>query len=120
MLSLLSEVNAAVWEHSCVRQLYRNTLTDFAQAFQNDQNNISDAVNELFRLIAQSHYFFMRLEEFIRKMRFHLPLFALTLFRTSQKKSKVKGFLFKIWRFHHSQGTANVQLYELYTHYFTL
>ncbi len=28
-----------------VRQLYRNTLmTDFAQAFQNDQNNISDAV----------------------------------------------------------------------------
>ncbi len=35
----------AVWEHSQVRQLYRNTLlTDFAQAFQNNQNNISDAV----------------------------------------------------------------------------
>ncbi len=27
----------------------------------------------------------MRLEEFIRKMHFHLPLIALTLFRTSQK-----------------------------------
>ncbi len=37
MLSLLSEADAAVWEHSLVRQLYRNTLmTDFAQAFQND------------------------------------------------------------------------------------
>ncbi len=45
MLSFLSEVNAAVWEHSRVRQLYRNTLmTDFAQAFQNDHNNISHAV----------------------------------------------------------------------------
>ncbi len=41
MLSLLSEADAALWEHSRVR----NTLmTDFAQAFQNDQNNISDAV----------------------------------------------------------------------------
>ncbi len=31
--------------NSRVRQLYRNTLmTDFAQAFQNDHNNISDAV----------------------------------------------------------------------------
>ncbi len=48
MLSLLSEVNAAVWKHSRVRQLYRHTLmTDFAQAFQNNQNNISDAVNYL-------------------------------------------------------------------------
>ncbi len=35
----------AVWERSRVRQLYRNILTtDFAQAFQNDHNNISDAV----------------------------------------------------------------------------
>ncbi len=45
MLSLLSEVNTAVWEHSRVRQLYRDTFlnTDFSQAFQN-HNNISDAV----------------------------------------------------------------------------
>ncbi len=35
--------------------------------------------------IAQSHDFLMRLEEFIRKMHFHLPLFALTLFCSSQK-----------------------------------
>ncbi len=47
MLSILSEVNAAVWEHSRLRQLYRNTLmTDFAQAFQNDHNNISDALEQ--------------------------------------------------------------------------
>ncbi len=50
-------------------------MTDFAQVFQNDHNNISDAVNEigplLFRLIAQSHMtFLMRLEEFIRKNAF--------------------------------------------------
>ncbi len=31
----------AVWEHSRVRQLYRNTLmTDFPQEFQNDHNNL--------------------------------------------------------------------------------
>ncbi len=85
-------------------------MTDFAQAFQNDHNNISDAVNEispllveLSRPIAQSHItFLMRLEEFIRKMHFHLPLFALTLFCTSQKPPQasvktflqIKGFLF--------------------------
>ncbi len=47
-------------------------MTDFAQAFQNDRNNI-DAVNEigpllvkLSRLIAQSRItFLMRMEEFI-------------------------------------------------------
>ncbi len=35
-------INAvSVWEHSRVRQLHRNTLTtDFAQAFQNNHNNI--------------------------------------------------------------------------------
>ncbi len=33
--------------YSRVRQLYRNTLmTDFARAFQNDHNNISDAVQQ--------------------------------------------------------------------------
>ncbi len=50
MLSLLSEVYAAVWEHSHVRQLFRDTflMTDFSQAFQNDQNNISDAVEHLY------------------------------------------------------------------------
>ncbi len=120
MMSLLSEVNAAVWEHSRVRQLYRNTLmTDFAQAFQNDHNNISDTVERdqsaASQVIpshsAKSHYFFLiHLEEFIRKVHFHLPLYALTLFRTSQKPPqasvktylRIKIFLFEIWRFHHS------------------
>ncbi len=38
----------AVWERSRVRPLlYRNTLTtDFAQASQNDHNNITDAVQQ--------------------------------------------------------------------------
>ncbi len=54
MRLLLSEEDAAVWEHSRVRQLYRNTLmTDFVQAFQNDHNNISDAVNEIGLLVSQ-------------------------------------------------------------------
>ncbi len=45
MRSLLFE-NAVMW-NSYERQLYRNTLTtDFSQAFQNDQNNISDAVQQ--------------------------------------------------------------------------
>ncbi len=66
MLSLLSEVNAAVWEHSRVRHLYRNTLmTDFSQVFQNDHNSISDAVerdqsaaSQVSRLRAQSYMIF--------------------------------------------------------------
>ncbi len=95
------------------RQLYRNTLmTDFAQAFQNDHNNILDAVERdqsaASQIIpshsAKSHDFLMRLEEFIREIHFHLPLFALTLFRTSQKPPqasvktflRIKGFLFEI------------------------
>ncbi len=92
-------------------------MTDFAQAFQNDHNNISDAVEQdhsAARQVipshsAKSHDFLMRLEEFICKMYFHLPLFALTLFRTSQKPPqtsiktflRIKGFLVEIWRFHH-------------------
>ncbi len=43
----------AVWEHNRGRQLYRNALTTaFAQAFQNDQNNI-DAVNEIGALLVK-------------------------------------------------------------------
>ncbi len=68
-------------------------MTDFAQAFQNDQNNISDAVKwdqsaasqVILSHRAKSHDFLMGLGEFIRKMHFHLPLFTLTIFRTSQK-----------------------------------
>ncbi len=67
MQSLHSEVDAAVWERSHVGQLYRNTLmTVYAQAFQNDHNNSSDAVNEiglllvkLSPLIEQSHITFL-------------------------------------------------------------
>ncbi len=53
-------------------------------------------------LIVQSHMtLLMHSEEFIRKMRFHLPLFAQTLFRTSQKppQANVKTFLIKEFLF---------------------
>ncbi len=68
-------------------------MTVFAQAFLNDHNNMSDAMNEisplLFRLIRQSHMtFLMRLEEFIHKKRFHLPLFALPFFAQIKKHLK--------------------------------
>ncbi len=47
----------------------------------------------------------MCMEKYIQQIRFHLPLFALTLFHTSQKPPQVsvifflriKGFLFEIW-----------------------
>ncbi len=43
--------------HSCKMVLggkkYRNTLTDFARAFQNDHNNILDAVQQISPLVSQ-------------------------------------------------------------------
>ncbi len=61
-------------------------------------------------LATWDYFFLMRLEEFICRMHFHLPLFASTLFCTSQKLPQasvffflqIKGFLFKILHFHHS------------------
>ncbi len=64
---LRSEEDAGFWERSRERQLCRNTLTtDFSQAFQNDHNNISDAVERDQSVASQvipshstkSHYFF--------------------------------------------------------------
>ncbi len=114
-------INAVIafWGECCC--LGTQSCKTIIQKYFDDRlcsDNISDAVNEispllvkLFRLIAQSHMtFLMRLEEFIHKMHFHLPLFTLTLFRTSQKPPqasvktflRIKGFLFEIWHFHHS------------------
>ncbi len=106
---VINAVNAFGGEFCCLGTQSCKTIIQtyfddrFAQAFQNYHNNISDAVNEispllvkLSRLIAQSHItFLMRLEEVIRKMHFHLPLFELTLFRTSQKppQASVNTFL---------------------------
>ncbi len=68
------------------KTIIQKTLkTDFAQAFQSDQNNISMLCNEigpllvrLSRLIAQSHMtFLMLMVEFIRKMWFHCILCTL-------------------------------------------
>ncbi len=106
---------------SCKTIKQKYLMTDFAQAFQNDHNNISDTVERdqsaASQVIpshsAKSHDFFWYtffFEEFIRKVHFHLPLYALTLFRTSQKPPqasvktylRIKIFLFEIWRFHHS------------------
>ncbi len=68
MQLLLSEVNAAVWEISRVRQLYRNTLT-FLRLFRMTITTYRccerdrSAVVKLSRLIA--HDFSMRMEECI-------------------------------------------------------
>ncbi len=69
MLSLLSKVNAAVWKQNLNRTIF--LMTDFAQAFQNDHNNISDAVERdqsaagqvIPFQCAKSHDFFDALEK---------------------------------------------------------
>ncbi len=69
MLSLRSEADAAVWERSRLRQLYRNSLmTDFAFLQHIDAvNEISPLLVKLSRLIKQTHMTFsMRVDEFIR------------------------------------------------------
>ncbi len=59
----------AVWERSGIRQLYRNYLmTDFAQAFQNDQKHFRccamRSINWLVKL--SSHVtFLMHMVEFV-------------------------------------------------------
>ncbi len=77
MLSLLSEVNAAVWERS---HITLNTLmTDFAQAFLNDHNNISDAVErDQSSYPVSSHMIqYMRLEKCISSSLYsHQPFFT--------------------------------------------
>ncbi len=53
---------SAVWERSRVRQLYRNTLTtDFAQAFQNDHNNIDVSI------VVYAHFFLPDKKSFLLK-----------------------------------------------------
>ncbi len=81
MLSLRSEADAAVWEHSHVRQLYRNTLTtDFPQDFRTtyrccERDDLIIRLVKLYHLKAQSHIsslfinkvtLLMRMEKFIR------------------------------------------------------
>ncbi len=102
---------------SRIIQLYRNTLmTDFAQAFQNDHNNISDAVERdqsaasevIPSHSAKSHFVWCAWRNLFLQNAFPLPLLALTLFRTSQKPPqasikllRIKGFLFEMCCFHH-------------------
>ncbi len=58
-------------------QSCRNTIL---RTFQMLWNETDPLLVKLSRLIAQSHItFLMHSEELIRKMRFHLPLFTLTL-----------------------------------------
>ncbi len=91
------------------RQLYRNTLmTDFAWASENDRNIsvhccATRSVHWLVRLcrpIVQSHMTFLNAHaEFIRKMHFHLPLLALTLFCTSQNPPQTRVSFLRIKKF---------------------
>ncbi len=99
MLSLRSEGDAAVWEHSRERQLYRNTLTtDFAQAFQNDHNNISDAVERDQSTVGQvipshsakSHYFFAALGGSYSQNAFPSPFIHINPFSHKSKTTSSK------------------------------
>ncbi len=93
-------------------------MTDFAQAFQNDQNNISDAVEQdqsaasqvILSHNANSHDFFDELGGIYSQNAFLSPIIRINPFCTSQKPPqasvktflRIKGFLFEIWCFHHS------------------
>ncbi len=93
-------------------------MTDLLRHFRTTRTTFQMLWNEIPSHSAVTCFFFMRLEECIHKMHFHLPLLALTLFRTSQKPPQVsvktflqiKGFLFEIWRFHHSFDTSTCAL----------
>ncbi len=83
----------SVWECSCVKKLYRNTLmTNFAQAFQND-HNISDAVeqDQFSDLKKKSH--FLLCGVIYSQNAFPSPIIRINVF-FSQVKNHIKGFLF--------------------------
>ncbi len=73
-------------------------MTDFAQAFQNDHNNISNAVNEIGLLVSQdlpshstkSHYFFDAHGGIYSANAFPSPTIHINpFFRTIQKPPQV-------------------------------
>jgi len=74
-------------------------MTDFAQAFQNDQNNISDAVERdrsaASQVSAKSHDFFDVHGGIYLLNAFPSPIIRITLFSTSQKlaQASLKNFL---------------------------
>ncbi len=82
---------------------FRMTITTLQMLW----NMISQLLVKFSHLIAHSHIHFF---EIILKKHFHLPLFTLNLFCTSQKPPQastktvllIKGFVSKICRFHHS------------------
>ncbi len=124
MLSLLSEVNAAVWEHSRVRQLYRNTLTDFAQAFQNDHNNISDAVERdqtaasqvIPSYSAKSHDFFYALGGIYSQNAFPSPIIRINPFsHKSKTTSSERKKLFCELRDFYSKFGISITRFSCYT-----
>ncbi len=77
-------------------------MTDFAQAFQNDQNNISDAVERdqsaASQVIpshsAKSHYFFDALGRIYSQNAFPSPIICINLFSHKSKttSSERKNF----------------------------
>ncbi len=126
MRSLLSEVDAAVWERSRLRHFWEAIIQKYFD--ERLCSGISEWPLQHFRCcgmrsvhwlvrfcgpIAQSHMtFLMRLEEFIRKMHFHLPLFTLTLFRTSQEPPQVsvKTFVCESRDFYSKFGVSHATL----------
>ncbi len=59
---------------------------------------LCDEIGLLVSQVMQSHSTKLRMEEFIHKMRFHLPLSALTIFRTNQKPPQVSLLFCKLMR----------------------
>ncbi len=93
MLPMLSEVDAAVCERSRLRRLWEAII----QKYVDDRlcSGVSDRPEQHFRCcgmrsvhwlvrICRPTTFLMRLEEFIHKMHFFLPLFSLT---SSERKN---------------------------------
>ncbi len=122
MRSLLSEADACcLGTQSCKTVLWGNYtkilwLQTLLRHFRMTITTFQMLCNEISLLVSQvipSHnavtwLFLVRVEELIRKMRFHLPLSAWTLFRTIQKPPqasvktflRIKGFYFEFWCFH--------------------
>ncbi len=115
----------SVWECSCVKKLYRNTLmTNFAQAFQND-HNISDAVeqDQFSDLKKKSH--FLLCGVIYSQNAFPSPIIRINVF-SHKSKTTLRDFYFKfgISMTHFfcdtskcalKQGDGNIAIDYLYT-----
>ncbi len=111
-MSLLSKANAAVWERSRVRQLYRNTLIRVFRTtitFQMLWNEISLLLVKLFPLIVQSHInFFNALGGIYSQNAFPSPIIHINPFSHKSKppQASVKKISPKLRYFYSKCGVS--------------